>query len=277
MNEPTMPKCARGCTIARRHRTDCEDRDECRGCLPRDAEHGRLCYGCHVQLVDWLDHAAAQHAMLLASTAPADQPDYSAVTTAKIGDGLRMDATEPFQGPYATTKPSSEGSAPLRMACIETAEELSDWLAQLIERVCEQYRLSGPDPMRNTRGAPYGRWQRSDYADGEMVWREPPVRFMAHSACRWLVAQVARVEDLPEVGDLYEDLGRVMAQAHSLAPWREQVARLRGIACPECHAHALVRFGGHEHVTCQRCAAKIQPGRYNIWVRQLVEEAREEA
>jgi hypothetical protein len=57
-----------------------------------------------------------------------------------------------------------------------------------------------------------------------------------------------------------------------LAPWREEAARLKGIECPQCHAIALVRYGGDEHVTCQRCNAHIEPDRYAIWVRVLANE-----
>src|SRR3712207_2539379 len=43
----TTRACVRGCSLHGRHLTDCEDRDACRGCLPRRAQHGNLCWPCH--------------------------------------------------------------------------------------------------------------------------------------------------------------------------------------------------------------------------------------
>ena len=123
-----MTDCARGCTIARQHVTACED-DDCRGCKPREAHHGLLCNGCHARLVDMLDNAPKQHRLLLAMIEPAVAPDYSALTTAKIGDGWRTDSEQPHQGPHARPViAGSEGGAPLRMAALEAGQELSDML-----------------------------------------------------------------------------------------------------------------------------------------------------
>lgn len=46
----TTEACARGCSLYRQHLTDCEDGDECSGCLPRRAQYGRLCHTCHRRL-----------------------------------------------------------------------------------------------------------------------------------------------------------------------------------------------------------------------------------
>lgn len=46
----TTSECIRGCSLYRQHLTDCEDRETCQGCLPRRAEHGRLCHTCHRRL-----------------------------------------------------------------------------------------------------------------------------------------------------------------------------------------------------------------------------------
>jgi hypothetical protein len=57
--------CIRGCLRARNHVTDCPDREHCRGCLPRSADYGDLCWPCHRRLelmladfptvADWLN------------------------------------------------------------------------------------------------------------------------------------------------------------------------------------------------------------------------------
>lgn len=46
----TYEACTRGCTMLRRHLGDCEDTEACKGCLPRRAEHGHLCWPCHRRL-----------------------------------------------------------------------------------------------------------------------------------------------------------------------------------------------------------------------------------
>ncbi len=45
----TTRACASGCTIRDEHLTDCGN-DECRGCLPRQTEHGELCGRCWTSL-----------------------------------------------------------------------------------------------------------------------------------------------------------------------------------------------------------------------------------
>ena len=42
----TTEACIRGCSLYRQHLAECED-EACRGCLPRRAQHGHLCWPCH--------------------------------------------------------------------------------------------------------------------------------------------------------------------------------------------------------------------------------------
>jgi hypothetical protein len=46
--------CIRGCGIRNRHLPDCDGETPsgrpCKGCLPRRAEHGNLCWPCHRRL-----------------------------------------------------------------------------------------------------------------------------------------------------------------------------------------------------------------------------------
>ena len=57
MND-TVTYCARECVRARRHLPACADTD-CKGCQPRQAEHGRLCWPCHRHLEMMLTDAPA--------------------------------------------------------------------------------------------------------------------------------------------------------------------------------------------------------------------------
>lgn len=273
-----MTACIRGCTLARRHLDSCED-DDCRGCQPREADHGRLCGNCHTNLVDMLDTAPKQHRLLLAMTEPVVAPDYTATDLHKIGDGWRTDSEQTFRGPYAHRQPASEGSEPIRLEALAVAQELADMLSAWVEDLCEQVDLHGPAELR-TAGERHGRVQVTHYREEEYapeyVWREPPRNFEVGSACRWLVAQVAQLEALEYVGDLVEELAMMMSRGHALAPWRREAAKLRGIECPTCHTKALVRFGGHDYVTCLRCNGHMGWERYWIWVRMLTQRAKGE-
>ena len=67
-----MTTCSRGCINWRRHIDDCED-ETCRGCEPREAEHGTLCETCHVDLVGILLDAPRQVRELRDAIAPSSQ------------------------------------------------------------------------------------------------------------------------------------------------------------------------------------------------------------
>ena len=247
-----MTDCIRGCVQARQHIEACEDQDACKGCEPREADHGLLCYGCHVRLLDWLKNAPWQHYLL----GYAAEPNLSQA----LNDAIRATI---FGTP-----------TPLNVAAASCMTDLTDILSGWVEMLADQFALSGPVSVttQNQREKPQGRqlnprW--SHYA-GESVWCNPPPLFEIRGACTWLSAQIERLESHPAIGDLWGELGEVMSQAHCLAPWREEAARLKGIACPECHAYTLARFGGDEHVTCTRCNVHLPPERYAIWIRMLV-------
>jgi hypothetical protein len=251
-----VTSCIRGCTIARKHVTDCPE-DACKGCQPREATHGLLCTGCHLRLVDWLTNAPGQWALLAIAAMPS------------MAQSLKGDAD-------AVRSVQDGAPSPLNIAAASTMTDLTDVLSGWVEMVADQHGMAGPTALMTRNGIenPQGRQlnPRWSFYAGESVWCDPPVRFEIHAACLWLRVQIERLEACPGIGDLWGELGEVMSQAHALAPWREEAARVKGIACPECHANSLTRFGGDEFVTCTRCNAHIEPGRYAIWVRQLNDE-----
>lgn len=279
MNEIPSPPCARGCTRARLHVTDC-DRDECGGCLPRDADHGLLCTPCHARLVQWIDAVPAQVHLLrlvVGKASPNSLPDI-VETNAKIVTAWRTnDGQAHPSGLYArsTTRALAEDE-PVRIGAIDVAQEIEDWVSVQVEAVADAHNAQGPKralTSHEREHGRHGRWRWSDAA-GEHVWHDPPPRFVLGPACQWLAAQVGRLEADPAIGDLWGELASLMSRAHALAPWRQEVAVLDGIECPECHKMGLVRYGGDDFVSCTKCNAHMDEERYWIWVKILNEERR---
>lgn len=249
------PPCARGCTLRDRHEPTCEDPEQCRGCIPRRAAHGLLCFPCHRRLLQTFGSAPVQHDMLLA------------VAGMAAPRRMRGDA-DMIRGKHTQAPP------PLRLACIDAARDLSDLLSEFVERLVDDYQMRGPkrhisnaDRIDPRRRVAITRGERDGYR-----WTEPPSRFRVDTAAHWLRAQHERFEYLDTIADDMEVLLQRMSQAHALAPWREEMERMNGIECPRCHAYALVHFGGDEDVTCLRCNEAIPPGRYTIWVRMLTDK-----
>lgn len=245
-----MTDCVRGCARARQHTNTCTD-PECPGCQPRQASHGLLCYACHQRLVNWLTEAPGQHTYLTAIAQPDLSQELSAFT-----HSLEVDAP-----------------APLNVDALTTQLNLTDILSSWVEMLTQQHQMTGP-PRLTTIAArfdprPWPRWSR--YTGGT-VWTYPPALFDIKSACKWLTAQLDRLELCPGIGDLWGELGEVMAEAHRLIPWREMVTRVKGVECPECHRMTLEQHGGSELVVCGRCNAQITPGRFQIWSRILEQE-----
>jgi hypothetical protein len=263
--------CSRGCTAPRRHVfVEGQGRacgDDCTGCLPRQAEYGHLCFDCHKRLKRMFTEAPGQHAVLEADVAPSFAQHLHAETQAKITTMWRTSTMQDdASGLYAHPQGASgQESEPIRLACLDVAQELSDWLSQLVERLCDDYAMTGPPRSLN---GPESDPQRCGH---------PPFRFEVVTASEWLVEQIGRVEYYPGIADDFEDLRMLMAQAHALRPWREQVARIPGVPCPNCHRTTLVRYGGEVDVECQTkwCGSVFEPERYGVWVRMLHEEHRQ--
>lgn len=277
------PACVRGCTMFGKHQTDCEDRDTCRGCFPRPADFGSFCESCHLRFAAMIQQAPAQRNLLLASTTPGRGPDLTAQTVARIPDGWRTDDSQPDARMHArSTAPAYEEGEPMRLACLDVAQEIADMLSTWVDRLVEEHDMRGPDLHRSNEERKDGRWRRwspMHGVDGAYVWVEAPARFKVESASRWLIAQLANLERLDGIGDDMEVMLDVMSRAHALAPWREESKRLPGIPCPECKRVSLRIFDGETDVTCTNpaCRMMIPHTRYLIWARIWEEQRTEEA
>lgn len=271
--------CARGCVVARKHADGCTCTTECRkheghckGCLPRDAEFGLLCFGCHQRLLNMLHTAPAQHSLLLAVVEPSSSQALTAETQVTY-PGPRTASDAPTYMQPAHRAAAAAASEPIRLAAVDTAQQLADILSEWVEMLVTHHSMAGPDRLQTQAQrmeGSFGRWRWWEYG-GEYVWTEPPARFAIGSASRWLLAQIERLEYCPGIGDLWTNLAEVMSQAHALAPWREQAATLAGIECPCCHRMTLRLFGGDDFVTCTTCRETVEWARYAIWVRELAQ------
>lgn len=231
--------CARGCTVHRRHLAACEDPEQCRGCQPRTAEHGFLCYGCHSRLTNLLEVAAGQVTLLEVMAGLKGEVELTSVTTAKIRTAWRTDSSQDFRTLYAHgTIAAHQASEPLRVACVDSMQEIRDRLSLWVMHLVNDYLIDDP-------------------ADD------------VETMCAFLIRHLDRLEHREAIGDELEQWCEVMSTAHTLAPWREQVAHLRGIPCPECHATTLAMFGGDSDVTCLRCRATMPHARYAVWTKML--------
>lgn len=125
MTEATSA-CIRGCALRRRHLTDCDGTtdDTCRGCLPRRAEYGRLCWPCHRRFELMLHDAPIAYRWLTGSMSK---------TSGGIDPNGRV------------TGGGDEAPAPLNVDILDVRDLLADRLACWVDDLAEDRNLTGPD------------------------------------------------------------------------------------------------------------------------------------
>lgn len=117
-----MTACIRGCITARRHLSDCAT-DTCRGCQPRHADSGLLCWSCHRRL----------QLMLI------DAPDVDRWLAANASGG-QMRIRQDWERRSGETSVRAE-------AILDQRYELSDRIAAMVEWTCTTFDLNGPGEM----------------------------------------------------------------------------------------------------------------------------------
>jgi hypothetical protein len=121
----TTSACIRGCSIYRRHLSECEDQEACPGCLPRRAEYGQLCWPCHRRF-HLLLHDAATVDRWLTGNMPA-------------GEGAARAKED-----YERTGGSDGSPAPLKVQIYDQRQILRDFYAALVDELVERAGLHGP-------------------------------------------------------------------------------------------------------------------------------------
>lgn len=120
--------CIRGCSIYRQHSTECEDRDRCRGCLPRRADIGLLCNPCHRRFELMLT----------------DAPTVVRWLTGNIGAGQGQAMDEIGQGKVKQHRKGEGSPAPLKVAIFDVRQLLLDRLTIWVDHHCEDAGVAGP-------------------------------------------------------------------------------------------------------------------------------------
>lgn len=118
----TTAACVRGCSMLRHHLSDCPDPD-CRGCLPRRAEHGRFCHACHRRFELMLHDAPTVYRWLSGN-----------LTSASTGINENGKITGGGDG----------SPAPLSAGILDVRDLMADGLTEWVDDLCEHFTLSGP-------------------------------------------------------------------------------------------------------------------------------------
>jgi len=116
--------CHRGCTMFARHLDECEGTDgTCRGCLPRRADHGHLCWPCHRRFELMLTDAPTVHRWLTGNMASGQGAAPDDMKVQSSGDGPPL---------------------PLKAAVFDVRQLLADRLALWADDWAENHRVTAP-------------------------------------------------------------------------------------------------------------------------------------
>lgn len=219
-----MSACGSGCVVRGEHVPGCSGlveelgdvgagpSVECRGCLPRAAEHGVLCSWCWGRLQS------------VVRTLPS------------LVEHLHDVAVPAVSSPSGRRSPgrsSRPGERILFADALVIADELH---AALVEWARE---ISAECPGAGAVWAAGTRWSVAD-EDGERL----PVGIRGRSATRsvvaWVVPHLEWVARQPWAADMLEDLGYASASASRRFPVEEPERRVTNIRCPRCGRLSLV-------------------------------------
>lgn len=117
--------CVRGCRMPRRHHADCQDRTTCKGCLPRPAAHGDLCWPCHRRLELVLTDMPALHAWVSVHLPAGSRP--------KPREAARIRRTK------------GEPPLPIDLDVLDMSEQIVASLVGWTDLLVEDTDLTGPE------------------------------------------------------------------------------------------------------------------------------------
>ncbi len=238
MSETTRA-CVRGCAILRRHLTDCDGTDpagrECRGCLPRRADHGLLCWPCHRRFELMLTDAPTVYRWLSGNLTAGQSAARAKDDFERGGKGAKL----------------PDPPAPLKVDTLDVRDLLADRLHLWVEHFIEGTDLAPPKPL------------------GEHAPLAAVIEADAAFLLRWLPS----VERCDWIGDWWEELAECFRDAHAIAPWRPAMRRVPRVVCPRCGETNLVIFGGESDISCLSCRSLMTSAQFELWGRVLRMEA----
>lgn len=303
MTEP----CDRGCSIRGQHLSGCAG-DPCTGCLPRPAEYGRLCLGCHGRLTRAIYQAP------------------------ELVDYLRC--VGPAQSGDDTVDGTREAPIPLNTAAVDAADHLHALLCSWVGVVVDEHPagLHGPDPtgtrfthpskrrhhgdawsvgcadcgeLRGTRPAepvavrdvqdhatdtghlvgwapidPQDRWAQISYRDPQPAGLLQTGDATATGAvAQWLLVHQDWCEQQAWIDEMADELCSTIATLSARFPDHERDRHIPDVTCPECNRitltyHPPVFFQADFLVMCDHhdCSAKIPEERWGLFVRRIIDE-----
>lgn len=170
--------CIRGCNLYRRHLAECENQDECRGCLPRRATHGHLCDTCHRRFELMLTDAPVVYRWLTGNMATGS-------SGASDGDVVTGSREQPL---------------PIKADVYDVRQLLADRLAAWVDDFAEDVDLTKPERSTVEADAAFLlRWIRSlELCDWIGDWWQELAETMslAHALAPWRPA-MRRVPQVP--------------------------------------------------------------------------------
>lgn len=229
-----MSECLTGCTIRGQHRTDCETRDAkkdlCKGCLPRPADHGRLCRWCWQRLnADVVDTPAL--ARYLWAIARSGEKERAGVAI-RGGDPAELAvlnaARDAFDGLHAT---------------------LAAWAHLILEEHPNGPQMRGPDEAGVQRTATTKRIDRDrfpHYDDEPVVWLRPSeVAGARHPDAtsrlvKWLLPWLTWCAEQEWAGEMRREVASVVRTTAARYPVEERTRDIPGVTCPVCEKASLV-------------------------------------
>lgn len=171
--------CVRECSYRNRHLDDC-DKADCRGCLPRRADHGHLCWPCHRRLE-----------LILT-----DMPNVAAWLDVHLPAGQRSSAKQDWERSGTQEYPPP----PIDLGIHDVIGDIHAKLKGWVELLTERFELHGPDHADIASTSTYllthiDRVESSDFTKD--LWEElATVTSEAHALAPWR-PELRRVEGIP--------------------------------------------------------------------------------
>jgi len=134
----TTRACVRGCTMYRYHLDECPNPDECRGCLPQRAKHGRLCHTCHRRLELMIHDAPTVIRWLTGNMTAGDTSSGAAKQDYDRVKGESVDLPDA-----------------IKVDILDHRDLIRDRLTLWVDDWCEHKGLSGPDRHEPQTDAAY--------------------------------------------------------------------------------------------------------------------------